>query len=49
MGNTARRSDTSSFLCPVMVGRDEPLAELQQAWGQAGRMVLVTGEGCLGP
>jgi len=44
----ARRSTVGSTLCPVMVGRDEQLEELQQAWRAAGQMVLVRGSAGIG-
>ena len=49
MGNSARRSETSSnALCPIMVGRDEQLAELQGAWRAAGQMLVVRGPAGIG-
>jgi DNA-binding CsgD family transcriptional regulator/tetratricopeptide (TPR) repeat protein len=49
MGTTARRSETNSAaLCPVMVGRDEQLAQLQGAWRAAGQMLLVRGAAGIG-
>jgi DNA-binding CsgD family transcriptional regulator/tetratricopeptide (TPR) repeat protein len=48
MGNLERRPERKSALCPVMVGRDEQLAELQGAWGTGGQMLVVQGPAGIG-
>ena len=48
MGHSARRPESNSALCPVMVGRDEQLAELQGAWRVAGQMLVVRGPAGIG-
>jgi DNA-binding CsgD family transcriptional regulator/tetratricopeptide (TPR) repeat protein len=48
MGNSERRPEGNKALCPVMVGRDEQLAELQGAWRTAGQMLVVRGPAGIG-
>ncbi len=43
-----RTSNVADTLCPVMVGRDRELAQLQQAWRAGGRMLVVRGRAGIG-
>jgi AAA ATPase domain len=48
VGYEARTSNAAGTLCPVMVGRDRELAELQQAWRAGGQMLVVGGRAGIG-
>lgn len=48
MDNDQGKWSAGSRLCPVMVGRDEQLLVLEQAWRAAGQMVLVRGSAGIG-
>ncbi len=48
VGHETRTSNGASVLCPVMVGRDRELAQLQQAWRAGGQMLVVRGRAGIG-
>ena len=48
VGHEARTSNAASTLCPVMVGRDRELAQLQRAWRAGGQLLVVRGRAGIG-
>jgi DNA-binding CsgD family transcriptional regulator/tetratricopeptide (TPR) repeat protein len=48
VGYEARTSNAAGMLCPVMVGRDRELAQLQRAWRTGGQMLVVRGRAGIG-
>lgn len=48
MGDESRSSRVGSLLCPVLVGRERELFELQRAWHVAGQMLVVRGSAGIG-
>ncbi len=48
VGYEARTSDAASVLCPVMVGRDRELGQLQRAWEAGGQLLVVRGRAGIG-
>jgi DNA-binding CsgD family transcriptional regulator/tetratricopeptide (TPR) repeat protein len=48
VGYGARISNAAGMLCPVMVGRDRELAQLQREWRAGGQMLVVRGRAGIG-
>ena len=47
-GGAGRGRAGGGVLCPVLVGREDELAELQRAWEMAGQMIVVRGSAGIG-
>ena len=47
-GGAGRSRAGGGVLCPVLVGREDELAELQRAWEMAGQMIVVRGSAGIG-